>query len=108
MRKTIGILVVAGALLALPRGGQAADAATGAVVYAKKCASCHGKQGEGNPGMEKMLKVTIRPLTDKEVQAKSDAQLSKESSEGVGSMKPVKGLTEEDIANVVAHVRTLK
>jgi len=41
------------------------------------------------------------------VQKKTDAELKKIIEEGSGKMKPVKGLSEIDIANVIAYVRTL-
>lgn len=106
-KSSIGSIALLAALVGAPSGVFAADAAKGAELYAKKCASCHGKQGEGNPAMEKSLKVTIKPLSDKGVQAKSDADLRKDTVEGVGKMKPVKGLSDDDVANVIAHVRTL-
>ena len=42
-----------------------------------------------------------------EVQAKSDADLKKVITAGSGKMKPAKGLTDADVANVVAYLRTL-
>ncbi|MFQ5696465.1 MAG: c-type cytochrome [Terriglobia bacterium] len=86
----------------------AGDTGAGKKVYAKKCATCHGKQGEGKPAIAKMMKVELRHLGSKEVQAKSDEQLRKATVEGVGKMKPVKGLSDEDVANLIAYLRTLK
>jgi mono/diheme cytochrome c family protein len=85
----------------------AGDAATGKIVYDKKCATCHGPDGAGKDAIAKMMKVTLRPLGSKEVQAKSDAELSKDITAGNGKMKAVVGLSEADVANVVAYVRTL-
>lgn len=102
------ILVIA-LVMAWPGGLAAAgDGGAGKAVYDKKCATCHGKAGEGNPSMAKMLKVELRHLGSKEVQAKSDADLKKSIVEGTGKMKPVKGLSDADVANVIAYVRTLK
>jgi cytochrome c5 len=86
----------------------AADAAAGKAVYTKKCKICHGAQGQGNPGMAKVLKVEIKHLGSKDVQKKSDDQLKKDITEGVGKMKPVKGLSATDVDNIVAFVRSLK
>jgi mono/diheme cytochrome c family protein len=109
MMRSIAVFTLAGTmLLALSHEGKCADAAAGQAVYAKKCASCHGKQGEGNPTMEKMLKVSIKPLSAPEIQAKSDDQLRKEIAEGTGKMKPVKDVSAEDVNNVILHVRSLK
>lgn len=108
-RLLILVVVLVVVLATVPSGGAAkGDAAAGKTVYTAKCASCHGKNGEGNKNLEKALKVPIRDLGSKEVQAKSDEQLAKESSEGVGKMRPVKGLSEQDVANVVAFIRSLK
>lgn len=99
------ILLVVMATPAFLLGG--GDAEAGKAVFAKKCANCHGKQGEGKAAIAKMFKVELRHLGSKDVQAKSDEELGKISTEGTGKMKPVKGLKETDVANVVAFVRTL-
>ena len=103
---TVGLifmLVVAAPLLVAGKG----DAKAGKAVYDKQCASCHGAAGEGKEAIGKMLKVTLRRLGSKEVQAKSDADLRKDITEGTGKMKPLKGLSEKDLDNLVAHLRTL-
>jgi mono/diheme cytochrome c family protein len=100
---TLGLIAVFGLALT---AGAAFNADTGKVVYQKKCATCHGPMGEGNPGMAKMLKVELKHLGSKEVQAKTDAEWKKIIAEGQGKMKAVK-LTDEETANVIAFVRTL-
>jgi mono/diheme cytochrome c family protein len=79
----------------------------GKVQYDKHCKMCHGMKGEGNPGMEKMLKVKMLPLGSKEVQAKSDAALKKDITEGTGKMRGVKGLTDAQVGDIIAYIRTL-
>ncbi len=103
---TLGVillLAVSVPLLSSVKG----DAAAGKVSFAKRCASCHGASGEGKESIAKMLKVEMRHLGSKEVQAKSDADLRKVIVEGTGKMKPVKGLTDAEVANVIAYVRSL-
>lgn len=85
-----------------------ADAAAGKAVYDKKCKLCHGAMGEGNPGMAKALGTTIAPLGSAEVQKMSDADLKKIITQGKGKMKPPAGLSDADVDNVIAHIRTLK
>jgi mono/diheme cytochrome c family protein len=97
------LLVVAIPVFLLAAG----DATAGKVLYEKKCASCHAKDGAGNPGIAKALKVELRHLGSKEVQAKSDDELKKIVTEGTEKKKPVKGLTDDDLANVIAYLRTL-
>ncbi len=84
------------------------DAKAGKVVYDKKCVSCHGPEGEGKPALAKALKVELRHLGSKEVQAKSDADLKKDTVEGIGKMKPVTGLPDKDVADLIAFIRSLK
>jgi cytochrome c len=86
----------------------AADAAAGKAVYDKKCKMCHGAAGEGNAGMAKALGTTITPLSSDEVQKMSDADLKKVITQGKGKMKPPAGLSDTDVNDVIAHVRTLK
>lgn len=86
----------------------AGDAAAGKAVYAKKCASCHGDAGEGKESVAKVLKVEIRPLASKEVQAKSDADVKKVILDGSGKMKGVTGIDSKSADDVVAYLRTLK
>lgn len=102
----LSLLLIALAPLVAPAAGP--DVEAGKAVFDKKCGACHGKEGEGKEAMAKMLKVEMKHLGSKEVQAKTDEQLRKESIEGVGKMKPVKGMTDEDIANLMAFLRTLK
>ncbi|HXE74752.1 MAG TPA: cytochrome c [Candidatus Xenobia bacterium] len=105
VRILVLVLVVAGLVAAPAFSAGKADA--GKAVYDKKCASCHAKDGAGNPGIAKAMKVELRHLGSKEVQAKSDADLKKDIVEGTGKMKAVK-LTDAEAADVIAFVRTLK
>jgi mono/diheme cytochrome c family protein len=97
----MGVLV-----LSLPLA--AADAAAGKAVYDKSCKSCHGADGAGNPAVAKMMKVEMKALGSKEVQAKSDDDLKAVVTKGAGKMKPVASVTGDQVASVVAFVRTLK
>ena len=88
---------------------QQGDAKAGTAVFAKSCATCHGADGNTpKEAIAKMLKAEIPPLSKSEVQAKSDGDLTKVITEGFQKMKPVKGLTDKDLRNVIAFVRTLK
>ncbi|MBI3935109.1 MAG: cytochrome c [Acidobacteria bacterium] len=87
---------------------QAGDAKAGKAVYDKSCATCHSADGSPKEAIAKMLKVEIPHLGAKEVQDKSDADLKKVVTDGYEKMKPVKGLAEKDLTNVIAFVRTLK
>jgi mono/diheme cytochrome c family protein len=97
-----GLLVSSPSLFA-----QQGDAAAGKAVYTKSCAGCHGAAGEPKAALAKALKVEMRHLGSKEVLAKSDAELRKDVLEGFGKMKPVKGLSDQDVSNLIAFMRGL-
>lgn len=95
-------VVSASALLASP-----GDAQAGKTAYDTKCKTCHGANGEGNAALAKTLKVTFKDLKSKEVQSKSDADIKKQIVEGYQKMAPVKGLSDKQLDDVIAFVRSL-
>jgi len=101
----LAVLVVVAPVLWASGAG---NAEAGKAVYDKKCASCHAKDGAGNPGIAKALKVELRHLGSKEVQGQKDEVLKKFITVGTEKKKPVKGLSDQEIADVIAYVRTLK
>jgi mono/diheme cytochrome c family protein len=105
VRKAIGIGVFFG--LCSATAFAAGDAAAGKAVYNTKCKTCHGAEGQGNPGMAKMMKVDMKPLSGSEVQSMSDADIKNVIEHGKGKMKAV-SVSGADLDNVVAYVRTLK
>ena len=107
-RVLFGIVVLALAAAAPAVLAGKGDAAAGKVVFAKKCAMCHGAAGEGKEAMFKMVKAELRHLGSKEIQSKTDAALADAVTKGSGKMKPVAGLTAVEVDNLVAFVRTLK
>jgi mono/diheme cytochrome c family protein len=108
MKSILAIISIIAVLLWTAPAFAAGDAATGKETFSKKCASCHGAAGEGKDSVAKMLKVEMRHLGSKEVQAKSDSDLKKVILEGNGKMKPVAGIDAKAADDVVAYLRTLK
>ncbi len=108
LKRLAVLAAVAGALLAVSSANPTGDAAMGKEVFLKKCKTCHGEDGSGNQGMAKLLKTTIPPMGSDEVQGKSDADMKKIITEGMGKMRPVKDLSDTEIDNVIAYVRTFK
>jgi cytochrome c6 len=95
-------------IAATPAFAATGEVAAGKAIYAKHCAMCHGPNGEGKEAIAKMYKVKMAALGSKEVQAKKDADLSKDITEGVGKMRPVKGLSEKEVTDLIAYIRSMK
>jgi len=108
MKRTLAILAVAVLVVGIFAvvGSAAGDATKGKAVYTRACQKCHAADGSGVPAIAKALKVELKPLGSEEVQKKTDAELKKDITEGTGKMKAVAGLSDEDVANVIAYVRT--
>ena len=104
MRVFILSCIAAAALWGAPAGSPTA----GKEVYDKSCKMCHGAEGQGNPAIAKMMKVELRHLGSKEVQAKTDEELKKIITQGSGKMKPITSLSPKQVEDVVAYVRSLK
>ena len=98
---TLGLFILGVPLLA------AGDVQAGKAVYDSKCKICHGAEGEGNPAIAKTLKVEFKPLGSKAIQAKTDAEFKKQITAGGGKMQPVKGLSDKQIQDVIAFIRSL-
>jgi cytochrome c6 len=83
------------------------DAQPGKAVFETKCKMCHGADGKGNPIIAKAMKVTLPDMTSPAIQSKSDEALKKQITEGGGKMKPISGLTDQQITDVIAFIRSL-
>ena len=104
------LLIFAVALAAGPAlsPAEAADVANGKKVYVDKCLRCHGEKGKGDGPRAWDLSKKPADYTDKEKMSKfTDADLKKVVKEGKKPM-PAFGakLGDEDIAGVVAYIRT--
>jgi len=98
-------LVGLGLALAIPT--IAAAQAKGHDTFQAKCAMCHGADGSASSGMGKSM--GLKPLSSPEVQKMSDADLIALITNGKGKMPASKGkLTDAQIADVAAYVKTLK
>jgi cytochrome c553 len=108
MKKTILLAITIGFATALT--AMAGDAKEN---WEKSCVKCHGADGKGQTKMGQ--KLNIKDYTDAKVQAGfTDEQAFKALKEGMKDaegktlMKPVEGLTDDEIKALVAHVRSLK
>ncbi|MBI1871317.1 MAG: cytochrome c [Chlamydiae bacterium] len=83
-----------------------AGAIPGQEIYDKKCKSCHGKTGEGNPVMGKALKIdpALLPLKDLK---KTDEELTVIIRDGKNKMPAFKGkVPDDEISHIVQYIRS--
>jgi cytochrome c6 len=87
------------ALVVLSLAG-AARADDAAALYAKRCASCHGKDGKGTPVGQKM---GAKDLT---ASKESEEAIANTIANGKGKMTPYKGkLTDDEIKSLAKYVK---
>lgn len=98
--------------LAIVAGASAVTAADVAPIWEKNCVKCHGADGKGDTKMGK--KMEVKDFTDAKYQASfTDDQAFKAIKEGIKQddktkMKPAEGLSDEEIKDLVAKVRSFK
>jgi len=79
---------------------------SGEATYKAKCASCHGASGTPSPALAKMM--GIKPVSDPAMQALTADQMSDAVVKGKGKMKPIAGLTDAQVKDVVKYFKSLK
>jgi mono/diheme cytochrome c family protein len=92
--------------IALSMFDAAGFAQSGDATYKAKCARCHGPAGTPSAGMAKMM--GIKPVSDPAIQALTMDQMSAAVKVGKSKMKPIAGLTDGQIKDVVTFYRGLK
>jgi mono/diheme cytochrome c family protein len=110
----------------LPSVAFAADVAAGKAKFMTLCVSCHGESGKGDGPTGKALAAAGQPAprdftigdfvldSDKDGKTGTDADLKAIITKGAlvygGSamMAPVQGLSDADLDNLIAFIRSLK
>jgi cytochrome c6 len=78
----------------------------GEATYKAKCAACHGATGTPSAGMAKMM--GIKAVSDPDIKKLTAEEEFTAVKNGKGKMKPIAGLTDAQIKDVVAFYRGLK
>ncbi len=112
----------AAAVLLVPGAAPAADAAAGKATFELNCVSCHGVSGKGDGPVGAVLQPPPRDFsqgdfkfdTDGDGKPGTDADLKAVIAQGAAAfggsplMAPWPTLSDDDVANVIAHIRSLK
>ena len=116
------LAIAALAALLAPGASFAADAAAGKTAFVTNCASCHGETGKGDGPVGAALQPPPRDFskgefkfdTDGDGNPGSDTDLKNVIQKGGAAyggsplMAPWPTLSDDDVANVIAYIRTLK
>ena len=117
------LVLAAGAALILPAAALAGgDAAAGKTTFTTNCMSCHGPSGKGDGPLAAALNPKPRDLsagqfnfdTDGDGDKGSDIDLKNVIKNGAAAyggsplMAPWPALSDDDIANIIAYIRSLK
>ncbi len=119
-----GILSIAGAAILLlgPTLATAGDAAAGKATFVANCASCHGETGKGDGPVGAALNPKPRDFSTGEFKYDTDGdgasgthgdlktviQKGAAAYGGSALMAPWPTLSDEDVSNVIAYIRSLK
>ena len=91
----------------LASGAMCSAQGAGADTYKSKCQMCHAADGSGSTPAGKSTKAV--PFSAPDIVSKSDADLVAITKNGKGKMPAYAGkLTDAQITDVVAHIRTLQ
>ena len=105
MTKTIRSFLVLAIAVSLAGAAGFAQSA-GEATYKAKCQMCHGATGTPSAGMAKAM--GIKPVSDPDIKKLTADEMAAAVKNGKGKMKPIAGLTDAQIKDVVAFYRGLK
>ena len=116
------LLALSLACLSVPSFASAADPAAGAVIFNANCSSCHGVSGKGDGPVGAALTPAPRNFTVGDFAFDADGNGTSGEDEDLkavianGAMKyggsplmaPWPTLTEAQVDDIIAHIRSLK
>ena len=87
----------------------AGKAAAGEVVYAARCAACHGADGYGTAAGPPLIHEIYRPGHHDDISFLLAVRNGVRPHHwGFGAMPTIPGLSNKDVADIVAYVRMLQ
>ena len=108
MKTRIALCALTALIAAAPSLRAEGKPASGKSLYELRCAVCHGKDGAGNPAMEKVLPEAHLSVIDADGKKLTDAKIEEIILKGQGKMMPVAGVDDKKAAAITAYVRLLQ
>jgi mono/diheme cytochrome c family protein len=83
---------------------------TGKDLYQARCAECHGKNGEGKSGVKaaNLMSERVKGMSDDELKQVISQRTNGEMEKKSSHTRLKKRLTADQVAAVVAHIRTMQ
>jgi len=119
---TAVVISLSAALIGLPASVWAADAAAGKALFEANCASCHGTSGKGDGPVGAALNPPPRDFTQGNFKFDADGDGTPGEDDdlkmvikngamaygGSALMAPWPTLSDQQVQDIVAYIRTLK
>jgi len=108
-RRNFSIAAVVLLALAIAPGalaGNSGNATQGKATFEGRCSACHGSDASGDTPIAKAI-GPIPNYRSKTVQSLTDAQIRAVITDGKRKMPPVRGVSEAEITNLIAFIRSL-
>jgi mono/diheme cytochrome c family protein len=87
--------------------GAEGDTQGGRALFEAKCSSCHGADSEASmfgPGLKGVLRKEVLPSSGR---AATAANIVEQLRSPVGAMPPFTSLSDRDVADIIAYLKTL-
>ena len=83
---------------------------TGGTLYRQRCAPCHGKDGQGNPGIKapSLISEKVRKMSDDDLRATISQRTNGEMDRDRSHTRLKKRLTADQAGEIVGHVREMQ
>jgi len=101
-----GTVLAAGMEIPEPDRSLMASPAKGKQLFEKNCASCHGQDLAGTRKGPPLVHKIYEPSHHSDASFQMAARYGTRAHHwGFGDMSPVEGVTANDVAHIIAHVR---
>jgi mono/diheme cytochrome c family protein len=82
----------------------------GGSLYRQRCAPCHGKDGQGNPGIKapSLVSEKVRKMSDDDLRARISQRTNGEMERDRSHTRMKKRLTADQAGEIIGHIREMQ